>query len=121
LNAELSPNLVAIFNKKDALEIDASFLTGPLKALITGQNWGVPVGDAVGLSAGLGSVVGLSLGDGVSFLSFFFFSLGVVVGVGVAIGSRDDCFVLAAPASMPDRMNVPAAAEIITFLIMKPP
>jgi len=29
--------------------------------------------------------------------------------------------VLAAPASMPDRMNVPAAAEIITFLIMKPP
>lgn len=89
--------------------------------LTTDRNYGVAVGDAVGLSAGLGSVVGLSLGDGVSFLSFFFFSLGVADGVGVAIGSRPVCFVLAAPASMPDKMNEPAAAEIMTFFIMKPP
>lgn len=84
-----------------------------------GLSAGLGCGSDFGLSDGAG-VFGLSVG-GVSFLSFFFFSLGVADGVGVAIGSRSDCLVLAAPANMPERINVPAAAETITFLIMKPP
>jgi len=83
-----------------------------------GLSAGLGCGSDFGLSDGAGAF-GLSAG-GVSFLSFFFFSLGVAEGVGVAIGSRPVCFVVA-PASMPDRMNVPAAAVTITFLIIKPP